>query len=190
MIDKHNLSFGFLANPVFQRWSIGFSLCLILAFILAPEIHFSIPKYKSGTISYQDIKADRDFLVEDHESTKQKKMMPRENIKSFMIMTAMLLPISRTKLIKSFNAVELYYQNISEKNQSEYSSINIHETQKAKKLFESNLGFSISPEEFYILQDHKFSHELQQRLSRLIISFYESRFITNAVFQNLKKKRD
>jgi cyclic-di-AMP phosphodiesterase PgpH len=188
-IEKHNFSFGFLANPVYQRWAIGLSLCLISAIILAPEIHFSAPKYKLGTISARDIKADRDFLVEDNESTKQKMIDSGENVKSVYDFDINVPANIKAKLIKSFNAVEIFYQNISNEKPSEYSSINIHETQKAKKIFESNLGISISQEEFYILKDHKFSHELQQKISRLIVSFYESRFITYASFSKIEKEK-
>ena len=188
-IEKHNFSFGFLANPVYQRWAIGFSLCLILAVILAPEIHFSAPKYKLGTISTKNIKADRDFLVEDNESTKQKKIDAGENVKSVYDFDGNV-PISiKAKLSKSFNSVELFYRNHSTEKPSEYGSINIHETQKAKKLLESNLGFAISTDQFYALKEHKFSYELQQRLSRLIVSFYESRFITNAIFSKIEKEK-
>jgi hypothetical protein len=70
-LGKHNLFFSFLTNSLIQRWSIAIFLCLILSIILAPEIQFFAPKYKIGMISPKDIKADRDFLVEDQESTRQ-----------------------------------------------------------------------------------------------------------------------
>jgi 7TM-HD extracellular. len=78
---KYKLPFSLLENNLFQRWAIGIVLCLLLAIILAPEINFLAPKLKQGMIATHDIKADRDFLVEDQLSTKQKKNDAAENIK-------------------------------------------------------------------------------------------------------------
>jgi membrane-associated HD superfamily phosphohydrolase len=79
--ERYNTSLGFLKNSTFQRWANGIILCLILALILAPEIHFSTPKFKLGMIATKDVKADRDFLVEDQKSTEDKKNDAAENIK-------------------------------------------------------------------------------------------------------------
>jgi putative nucleotidyltransferase with HDIG domain len=64
---------SFLGKAVFQRWCIAVGLCLALTYILSPQFNFGFPDYKVGSIAIKDIKADRDFLVEDKASTEQKK---------------------------------------------------------------------------------------------------------------------
>jgi len=81
LMGKYKFLFSLLENNLFQRWAIGIVLCLLLALILAPKINFSAPQLKQGMIAAHDIKADRDFLVEDQLSTKQKKNDAAENIK-------------------------------------------------------------------------------------------------------------
>ena len=44
-----------------------------LTLILAPKIYVSEPEYRHGMIAQENIKADRDFLVEDINSTQQKR---------------------------------------------------------------------------------------------------------------------
>ena len=52
-----------------------------------------------------------------------------------------------------------------------------------------NLGVSLSSEEFHILKEYKFSNELQQKLSQLIVSFYANKFITNNIFSKSEKRK-
>jgi putative nucleotidyltransferase with HDIG domain len=188
-LGKHNLFFSFLANSLIQRWSIAIFLCLILSIILAPEIQFFAPKYKIGMISPKDIKADRDFLVEDQESTRQKKIDAGENIKSVYDYDSDIDINIKSKLTKAFKLLDEFHQSISKEKLLEYSSGNLHELQKAKKRFETNLGFSVSSDEFNILNDQKYSNELQQKFYRMIISFYESRYITNANFTKRENEK-
>ena len=68
-----NFPLNFLKNSLFQRWTIGVILCLILAVILAPEINISAPEFKQGMIAPRNIKADHSFQVEDEQATELKK---------------------------------------------------------------------------------------------------------------------
>jgi cyclic-di-AMP phosphodiesterase PgpH len=111
-IRKYILSSSFLTNPVYQRWAIAIILCLILAVILAPDIHLINPKYSAGMISSKDIKADRDFLVEDLESTEQKKIDAADNVKSVYDYDSNATKIIRGKLFKALNSeTEQKYSN-------------------------------------------------------------------------------
>jgi cyclic-di-AMP phosphodiesterase PgpH len=179
---KNNFVLGILTNYLMQRWLIAICLSLILSIILAPEIQFLAPKYKAGMISSKDIKADRDFLVEDGESTKQKKLDAGENIRPIYDYDSDVAMNIKLKLTKSFKSLDEFHQRISKEKPMEYTSGNIRESQRAKKRLETNLGFPLSLEEFSVLDDQKYSDELQQKFYRMIISFYESRYITNSSF--------
>lgn len=103
-IKKHILSLSFLTNAVYQRWTIAIVLCIILSIILAPDIHLINPKYSVGVISPKDIKADRDFLVEDIESTEQKKIDAANNIKSVYDYDSNVNENIKANLFKALNA--------------------------------------------------------------------------------------
>jgi hypothetical protein len=186
---KYKFLFSLLENNLFQRWAIGIILCLVLAFILAPEINFSAPKLKQGMIAAHDIKADRDFLVEDQLSTKQKKNDAAENIKPVYDFDSNIAFAIKNKLLKSIASVDEYYQRLPKEKIPENSSLNIRENQKAKKLMEMTLGFSLTSPEFDIFKDYGHSNELKQKMSRLIFSFYAGKFITNVNFNQLEKEK-
>ena len=71
--EKSKISFNFLNNIIFQRWAIAIVLSVGLTLILAPKLYDSNPEYRHGMIAQENIKADRDFLVEDVNSTQQKR---------------------------------------------------------------------------------------------------------------------
>jgi hypothetical protein len=189
LMGKHKFLFSLLENNLFQRWAIGIVLCLILALILAPEIKFSAPKLKQGMIAAHDIKADRDFLVEDQLSTKQKKNDAAENIKPVYDFDSNIAFSIRNKLLKSIASVDEYYQRLPKEKIPENSSLNIRENQKAKKRMEMTLGFSLTSQEFDILKNYRYSNELKQKMSRIISSIYNGKFITNVNFNQLEKEK-
>ena len=189
LMGKNKFPFSLLENNLFQRWAIGIILCLILALILAPEIYFSAPKLKQGMIVAHDIKADRDFLVEDQLSTKQKKNDAVENIKSVYDFDSNIAFAIKNKLLKSIASVDEYYQHLPKEKIPENNSPNIRENRKAKKLIEVTLGFSLTSPEFDIFKDYRYSNELKQKMSRLIFSLYDGKFITNVNFNQLEKEK-
>ena len=121
LMGKYKFLFSLLENNLFQRWAIGIVLCLLLALILAPEINFSAPKLKQGIIAAHDIKADRDFLVEDQLSTKQKKNDAAENIKPVYDFDSNIAFSIRNKLLKSIASADEYYQRLPKEKIAENS---------------------------------------------------------------------
>ena len=186
---KYKFLFSLLENNLFQRWAIGIVLCLILAIILAPEINFSSPKLNQGMIAAHDIKADRDFEVEDQSSTKQKKNDAAESITSVYDFDSNIASTLNNKLLKSIASVDEYYQRLPKDKIPENSSLSIRENQKAKKIMEIVLGVSLASHEFDILNDYRYSNELKQKMSRLLLSIYDGKFITNANFNQLEKDK-
>jgi putative nucleotidyltransferase with HDIG domain len=186
--DNH-LSFSFLKNSIFQKWTIAVALCLILAVMMAPEINLTEPQFKLGMIAPKNIKADHSFLVEDKQATEQKKLEDAENVMPIYDYDDKIADNLKTKMAKAFSYV-VEEHTISFKGRApESNNIDISKLQKEKKLLEEHLGVYLSAEEFYILNEYKFSDELQQKFSSLIVSFYENKFITNEVFSKSEKQK-
>ncbi len=189
LLERYNTTFGFLENGNFQRWANGIILCSLLALLLAPEIHFSAPKFKQGMIASKDIKADRDFLVEDQKSTEDKKNDAAGNIKPVYDYDSKVAGNIKTKLAKALSSAAEDYKSALQEKPPEASLADINKSQRGKKSLEANLGIPLSVEEFYVLKEHKFSPELQQNLSRLIFPFYERKYITNSIFSKQEKEK-
>jgi putative nucleotidyltransferase with HDIG domain len=189
LLEKNNFLLGFLENSVFQKWAIAVILCLILAMILAPEINVFAPKFQQGMIATRNIKADHSFLVEDQQATQQKINDDAENIKPVYDYDSKVAVNIKTKLAEALlSAAEDYKSSLMEK-PPEAGHIDVSKSQKDKQRLEVNLGVSLSSEEFHILKEYKFSNELQQKLSQLIVSFYANKFITNNIFSKSEKRK-
>jgi len=188
LLEKNNFPLSFLENSIFQRWAIAVILCLILAIILAPEINIFAPKFKQGMIASKNIKADHSFLVEDQQATQQKINEDVENIKPVYDYDSKVAVNIKTKLAEAFSSAADDYKNSLKDTSPEAGNMDVSKSQKEKQRLEVNLGVSLSSEEFHILNKYKFSNELQQKLSRVIVSFYANKFITNTIL-NISEKR-
>ena len=179
---------SFVQNSLFQRWAIAFTLCIILALLMAPGLHLSEPKFNLGTIAPKNIKADYAFLVEDREAAEQKKFEDAENILPVYDFNSSIAENISAKLLKSLSmAAERQASLAKEKTAPDKSDV--RPTQDEKKFLESRLGTYLTPDEYYFLNEHKYSDEIQQKLSNTIISFYENKFITSEVFGQSEKQK-
>lgn len=188
LLENNSLPFSVFQNSLFQKWAIAVILCLILALVMAPEINLSEPQYKLGMIAAKNIKADHAFLVEDKQATEQKIYEDAENIKPVYDYNSTIEENIKTKLLNAFNLAAENYKNNLKGNLSS-GNIDTDKLQKEKKVLEFNLGIYLSPEEFYILNENKFSREIQMKLSRLVISFYNNKYITSDVLGKSEKEK-
>ena len=51
----------FVKKIAFQRWASVILLSAILSLLLTPQLRFSYPEYKAGSIALRDVRADRRF---------------------------------------------------------------------------------------------------------------------------------
>jgi cyclic-di-AMP phosphodiesterase PgpH len=185
---KSKVSLALLENRIFQRWAIAIILSLILAIILSPKIYFSEPTYRQGEIAPTNIKADRDFLVEDLQATRQKRIDAADNIKPIYDYDSALQVTIKTKLEKSFSSVNESYKDFSKGKALEFNSFTTQENARAKKMMETILGFTITVDEFNIFKENEFSNELLNKLTRSLASFYDNKFITDSILNQHEKE--
>jgi putative nucleotidyltransferase with HDIG domain len=63
----------FLKLPAFYKGVLLLVTCLIIARLISPRLPSTVPSYRVGDVSDQNIKATQDFLVEDTASTTTKR---------------------------------------------------------------------------------------------------------------------
>ncbi|MCK7477706.1 MAG: hypothetical protein M0C28_09755 [Candidatus Moduliflexus flocculans] len=165
MKEKSKISFNFLNNIIFQRWAIAIVLSVGLTLILAPKLYDSNPEYRHGMIAQENIKADRDFLVEDVNSTQQKRNEASVNTRPIYEYDAEMAITLIKKIKNSFMLVS-----------------GQQASQPHKALLEKSLGVSLTQHEFSFLKANNYSDDLLQRLSRVISSFYDNTLVTSERF--------
>lgn len=170
--DKTKISFNFLNNVIFQRWAIAILLCVGLTFILAPKLYDTKPEYRHGMIAAENIKADRDFLVEDVNSTLQKRNEAAADVHPIYDYDAEMAITLISKINESFS--------LAAKNQSAQSN---------KTLLEKSLGVTLSAGEITFLTSNKFSGDLLRKLSRVLSSFYQNTLVTHSIFQKNEREK-
>lgn len=168
--EKNKISFKFLNNIIFQRWAIAIILSIALSLILAPKLYDSKPEYRHGMIAQENIKADRDFLVEDVNSTRQIRNESSANVRPIYDYDAETAITIRAKIKKSFAMATSH-----------------REHGELKALLEKSLGVSLTAGEYSFLKENIFSDDLQQKMIRVISSFYENTLVSQDALKNIER---
>ncbi|MDD4240070.1 MAG: HDIG domain-containing protein [Smithellaceae bacterium] len=164
--EKHKVSFTFLNNAIFQRWAIAVLLSVGLTLILAPEFYEFRMEYRHGAIASENIKANRDFLVEDVNSTRQKKIAAAAGVRPIYELDAELAMTLKSNLRRAFL---LAARETSD--------------DKRKAFLDQTLGATLTPEEHTFLKSEKFSDDLLQKMQKTISFFYENALVVQNAFQ-------
>jgi hypothetical protein len=169
--EKNDISFEFMRNTIFQRWMIAVILSVGLALILAPRMYDSNPEYRHGMIAQTNIKADRDFLVEDANSTRQKRSEAADAVRSVYDFDAEMAITIQTRFSS-------FYSLVSEQNDHE----------QFNKLAEGTMKTSFTPSEFSVIKTIHLTDDFLDNLNDIVSSIYEKAYISNNVIA--KKDRD
>ncbi|MBN1473491.1 MAG: hypothetical protein JW914_02645, partial [Syntrophaceae bacterium] len=189
LLEKHKNALALFTNSSFQKWTIVTVLCLTLAFILAPELRLFAPKFEQGMIAERDIKADREFRVEDQKVTEEKKKEAADSVLPVFDYDSKASTSIRIKLANSFSQAAKELKSVHSENQDDNSLSTIPVSQRRKRNLENNLGIPLTIEEFYVLREKKFSQALQSNLHRSISYFYDNKYITNTPFGKDEKDK-
>ncbi|MDO9529478.1 MAG: HDIG domain-containing protein [Syntrophales bacterium] len=180
---QSGLMLRFTRNILLQRWVTVICMSLLLSLLLTPHIHFIHPTYKVASIATKNIRADRDFLVEDRASTEQKKMEAIENIKPVYDYDRDIPLALGMNIARAFTSMEEKYCEINEENSHENKQAIL---KKAKKEFEETLGTVLTVSEFNVLSKYNFSFDVCNDIVKLIYSTYNN----NLISQGLPSKRE
>ncbi len=169
--EKHSVSIKFLRNVTFQRWAIALLLTVGLTFILAPDFFESRPQYRHGEIAQENIKADRDFLVEDATSTLQKKNEATLNVRTVYDFDPEMDVVLQTRLQ---NFIETAAQQ---------------EGSPDKKALENTLDVTLSNEEFSFITRNARSEEFSNKLSKVLNLVYNNTLIAENTFTKNEREK-
>ncbi|MGA2330676.1 MAG: HDIG domain-containing metalloprotein [Syntrophales bacterium] len=167
----------FAKKIAFQRWASAIFLSAILSLLLTPQLHFSYPEYKAGSVAARDVRADRDFLVEDKASSEQKKMEAIMQIPSVYDYDSDIPRQLKATIAKAFFAAQQEHA-LSDNVLADTQAI----SRQTRNILENSLGVSLTDDEFNTLQKYRFAPYIQEAISRIVTRAYSSRLITNQVF--------
>ncbi len=188
-LERHKYALALFTNSSFQKWTIVTVLCLTLAFILAPELRLFAPKFEQEMIAEYDIKADREFRVEDQKIAEEKKKEAAGSVLPVFDYDSRVSTSIRIKLAKSFSQAAKELKSVQSENQGDTALASMPVSQRRKRNLETNLGFPLTVEEYYVLREKTFSPELQRNLYRTISYFYDNKYIATTPFGKDEKDK-
>lgn len=165
---------SFLSTRPAVLWGILIVVTLTFTLVFYPgsdEINFS---YRIGDVAKRNIKAPRDFFVEDKEATQKKKNRVKESVKIVYDWDSKLKDEIKSDITNSFKVPRKLFENRTPANFPTFESV--HGT---KKEFEQELGLTLSKGAYRILYNDRFSLDTADKLKTII-----SEILSNGVVAN------
>ncbi|MHC1726562.1 MAG: HD family phosphohydrolase [Syntrophobacteraceae bacterium] len=176
-----------LENYDCQKWILLAAMSLIVSLLVGPSFIIDSPRYTPGDIADRNIKAKRDFLIEDPEATAKKR---EEAVRQAAIAYDLDEKMSQTIIDRLESAFKTMRENQSSLDaeslqggigqrllksplsSDDFSSMVLPNTGerslRKKKEFEEFLGCLISGDIFAGLTERQFSLEVQEKIEQLI----------------------
>jgi len=182
------------SGPVFP-WLLLGAVTVLFMVILYPTLMTSEHEYRAGDIADADIKAPKDFFIEDHESTQSKRRQAVDGVRT-VYDHDLSLSIHLTRLVREAfgkcrqvfdaNREVLWIEPNAEK-ETDLPVItdeaSIHEQlAKLKTEFAEIIGISISDGAYRILEKQRFSKEIEDLIVRILTEILNNGVVSNKEF--------
>ena len=177
-INKTDSVEAFFESKSTVLWGILILVTLVFTLVFYPgEDNFS-DSYSIGDVATRDIKAPKDFFIEDEEATKRKIDETKNAVKIVYDYDANLRDELAEGIQNSFATLrKLLENNIT--GDPEASAPLFEIVLKEKENFEKNLGIKISDGAFKILYNNKFSKDIAGKIVIIISKILNTGVVAN-----------
>ena len=180
-----------------QKVLILAGLSLIVSSLLTPSFVTETPYYQLGDIATQNIKAKRDFLIEDREATSKKREEAARQAAVVYDLDENVLQRSEDRLQAAFQAMrdgaQGRRQNVESRDEyrSELSSSGYAprsstdagasggDVLEKKKQVEALLGLQVPQQIFALLLQKQFNQDLQNRVAQQLKRIFEQGVVSS-----------
>jgi len=182
-IDKKNKSLiSVIKTHNLAPWGILICITIIYAILLYPNLVIPIKSYTLGDVVEKDIKATRDFFIEDKEATGIKQRQATGKVLTVYDHDSNL----PSKLIQNVKQAFADLRKISQsekKNQAENLTLKSGgfqpQNNTKKRGFEKKLGITISSGAFTIMVKEAFSENISNGITLILSKLFENGVVTN-----------
>lgn len=192
-IEKDKISLKkFFGTSDHVRWSILVGVTIIFTILLYPNLVVKKHSYKLGDVAERDIKATKDFLIEDRDATEANR---REAVGKVLTVYDHDVTLSETinqNVKKAFNDIRAVFK--AEKNQNKITlkssetasngtinrATSVHDLiwqQKAD--FEEKIGISVSDGAYKILEKETFLPNIANLICSISKEILDNGVVTN-----------
>jgi putative nucleotidyltransferase with HDIG domain len=172
------------------RWALLIGLAVFFTFLLYPSLVIKKHTYKLGDVVSRDIKAARDFLIEDEDATEASRKQAVENVLTVYDHDVNLSARIDRNVIKAFNDLRAILTTTPASNSPkkpgttasgiEEKKLAVHKLIWQKKPdFEAKIGISVSDADYKILEQEAFSSDIANLISAILAEIMENGVVAN-----------
>jgi len=172
------------------RWALLVAVTIIFTILLYPNLVIEKHSYKLGDVVTRDIKAAKNFLIEDKEATEASRKQAVENVLTVYDHDVNISTKTDQRIKKAFDELRATLETILSidnlKNSETSSSENdeqkliIHNLIWQKKAyFEERIGISVSDADYKLLELEAFSSEISNLISGILAEIYDNGVVAN-----------
>jgi len=195
--QKHVFN-DFIISGNTVRWSILVLVTLIFTIIFYPNLATKQHSYQLGDVVERDIKAPKDFLVQDDMATEESRKRAVEGVLTVYDHNTTLLLQLKKNIRAAFSIVQ---QIINTENQGQLnnqpvrpardiesvpepahpvSKVSLQDMILQKKAeFEEKLGISVSKDAYRVLESNQFSTEIPALLIQILTAILDNGVVAN-----------
>lgn len=155
-------------------WGILILVTLVFTLVFCPEKTGTDLSYQPGDVAKRDIKAPRDFFVEDKNATQKKKNRTRYAEKFVYDWDSSLKKEIANRVDNSFEIPRKLFTN-----PQETATPTFERVMKTKKPFEENLGLTVNDGVYRILYNDRFSKETSDKIKTIVSKIMENGVVAN-----------
>lgn len=192
--EKNKIIFSnFLKSNNNVRWGILIGITITFTIFLYPNLVIKTYPYKLGDVVEKDVKATKDFLIEDQEATETKRRQAIDNVLTVYDYDPTLSAKVRQKVKKAFRAPRALFEpeksSQGQKTSQSSQTVAAQSAEKEKSIhdriwqmkagFEQTIGITVSDGAYKILENESFSEDIAELIIQITAEIIDNGVVAN-----------
>jgi putative nucleotidyltransferase with HDIG domain len=172
------------------RWALLVAVTIIFTILLYPNLVIEKYSYKLGDVVTRDIKAAKNFLIEDKDATEASRKQAVENVLTVYDHDVNISTKTNQKTKKVFDDLRATIETVksidspkkteTSSSENEEQKLIVHNLIWQKKAdFEEKIGISVSDADYKILELEAFSSDISNLISSILTEIFDNGVVAN-----------
>ncbi len=172
------------------RWALLVAVTIVFTVLLYPNLVIKKHSYKLGDVVTRDIKAAKNFLIEDKDATEAGRKQAVENVLTVYDHDVNISTKTSLKTKKAFDDLRAMLETIksidslkkteTSSSENEEQKLIVHNLIWQKKAdFEEKIGISVNDADYKILELEAFSDDISKFISSILKEIFDNGVVAN-----------
>lgn len=161
-------------------WSLLIGITVIFTIILCPNLVIKNYSYNIGDIVERDIKAPKDFFIENRDATQESRRQAVEAVLTVYDHDTILAHTLSRRINEAFADLRRLFEFESASTGTSDKKAPLHDRiLQMKDKFEEKMGISVSNGAYKILEDEKFSQNISNLIGKILKQILDHGIVAN-----------